>query len=73
MKIADDGASIAKRLKEIEEVKRAVQEPVEAPAEVDWSNVYGNSTYSGLASYALMGDTIYVFRDGKVYSTPSYL
>ena len=50
-KIADDSASIAQRLKEIEAEKMAAimgkpleGEPVEAPKDIDWTGMYGYGT-----------------------------
>ena len=49
-KIADDSASIAQRLKEIEAEKMAAimgkpieGEPVEAPKDIDWTGMYGQA------------------------------
>lgn len=56
-KIADDSASIAQRLKEIEAEKMAAimgkpLEPTEAPADIDWTGMYGygpSVAFHGLA------------------------
>ena len=53
---ADDAPSIAQRLKEIEAEKTARingisledAKPVEAPADIDWTGVYGMYTPCGL-------------------------
>lgn len=70
-KIADDTASIAQRLKEIEAEKMAqimgkpLEEPKDEPTKIDWSDVYG---YAPVGWGPMMvGDKIYYQYDGKTY------